>query len=92
MILVVLSIMTKLISQCLILFDCKFPMDIWKLVKQKVYINHEPGHWFDIIDELQNTLKMKNIGNFIKKYETREYYGMKQILLILWFKELWRIL
>lgn len=48
-------------------FYCNFPMEVWNLVKLKVNIKHKPGSWFEIIQELQVSLKSKNIGNFIKK-------------------------
>lgn len=36
-------------------------------MKRRVNIIHKEGNWFEIIDELQVTLKRKNIENFIKK-------------------------
>ncbi|XP_023746183.1 uncharacterized protein LOC111894340 [Lactuca sativa] len=48
-------------------FDCKYPKEVWNLMKDKVKINHRPGNWFEIINELQCALKKKSISNFIKK-------------------------
>ncbi|XP_052621954.1 uncharacterized protein LOC128127522 [Lactuca sativa] len=47
--------------------DCNYSKEVWNLMKNKVEIKHCPGNWFEIIIELQYSLKKKNISNFIKK-------------------------
>nr|KAJ0193875.1 hypothetical protein LSAT_V11C800388240 [Lactuca sativa] len=48
-------------------FECNYSKDVWNQMKDKVNINHRHGNWFDIILELQCSLKKKNINDFIKK-------------------------
>ncbi|CAH1444098.1 unnamed protein product [Lactuca virosa] len=48
-------------------FECNFPMEVWDLMKGKVKLKHKPGNWFEIIQELQCSLKVRSIDSFIKK-------------------------
>nr|KAJ0198574.1 hypothetical protein LSAT_V11C700342390 [Lactuca sativa] len=48
-------------------FECNYPMEVWNLIKSKVNLLHRPGNWFEIIKELQCSLKKRSIDNFIKK-------------------------
>nr|KAJ0215658.1 hypothetical protein LSAT_V11C300101270 [Lactuca sativa] len=54
-------------SHCHIFFECNFPQEVWSKVKRNLNITHKDGNWFEIIQDLQGTLKRKNIENFIKK-------------------------
>nr|KAJ0201063.1 hypothetical protein LSAT_V11C600298600 [Lactuca sativa] len=58
------------VSKTLIVHEMKvgwYDLEVWSNVKRRVNIIHKEGNWFEIIDELQVTLKRKNIENFIKK-------------------------
>ena len=48
-------------------FECKYPNEVWNLIKIKVNMSHRPGNWIEIIKEFQSSLKRKSIENFIKK-------------------------
>nr|KAJ0187106.1 hypothetical protein LSAT_V11C900454800 [Lactuca sativa] len=58
---------SQLDSHSHLFFECNYTKEVWSLMKNKVKINHTSDSWFDIIRELQCSLKKKNINDFIKK-------------------------